>query len=142
MSDKSIFHLLVKLCRSHYKKTHKLLEELGLYRGQPPLLHLLWEKEGRTQKELSDKLKTKPATIAKMVKRLEKEGFIEKKLDKDDKRLSRIYLTDKGKNIRKKVKEIENKIDNICVDGFTGEEKILLKRFLRNIIDNLSSEIE
>ena len=71
MDDNSIFHLIIKVSRAHYKKTHKLLRELNLYRGQPPLLHLLWEKEGRTQKELAEKLNSKPGTIAKMVKKMQ-----------------------------------------------------------------------
>ncbi|MFW5998934.1 MAG: MarR family winged helix-turn-helix transcriptional regulator [Halanaerobiaceae bacterium] len=142
MDNNSIFHLIIKVCRAHYKKTHKLLKQLDLYRGQPPLLHLLWKKDGRTQKELSKKLNNKSATTAKMVKRMENEGFIIKKTDPEDRRLTRIYLTEKGKEIRQQVKEIENQIDEICVKGFTPEEKVLLKRFLKNIINNLTGDTE
>lgn len=137
MENNSIFHLIIKVSRAHYKKTRELLEDLNLYRGQPPLLHLLWEKEGRTQKELGEKLNSKPGTIAKMVKRMEKQGFIIKKTDQEDRRVSRIYLTEEGKEVRQKVREIEEKIDEICLQGFTQEEKVLLRRFLIDIKDNL-----
>lgn len=138
MDDNSIFHLLIKVFKAHHKKTHQLLKKLDLYRGQPPLLHLLWKKEGRTQKELSEKMHSEPATIAKMVRRMENEGFVVKKTDEEDRRLSRIYLTDKGKEIRQKVKEVEDEIEEICLQGFTEEEVILLRRFLIDIKNNLT----
>lgn len=138
MDDNSIFHLLIKVFKVHHKKTHQFLKKLDLYRGQPPLLHLLWEKEGRTQKELCGKMHSEPATIAKMVRRMENEGFVVKKKDEEDRRLSRIYLTAKGKEIRQKVKEVEEEIEEICLQGFTEEEVILLRRFLIDIKNNLT----
>lgn len=138
MNDNSVFHLLIKVCRAHQKKTRELLEKIGLHWGQPPLLHVLWEKEGRTQTELCEILKISSATIAKMVCRMENEGFITKKVDREDRRVSRIYLTEKGREVREKVKEIERTVEEICVEGFTPEEKILLKRFLKDIGNNLN----
>ena len=138
MKDDSIFHLIIGVCRAHYKRTRALLSELELYRGQPPLLHLLWEKEGRTQTELSEELNTEPGTIAKMVKRMEQRGFVVKKTDEEDRRVSRIYLTDRGEEIRQKVIAIEQEIEDICLQGFTTEEQVLLRRFLLHLRENLT----
>ncbi len=138
MKDDSVFHLIVGVCRAHYKRTHDLLSALDLYRGQPPLLHLLWEEEGRTQKELGEELNSEPGTIAKMVSRMQQRGFVAKEVDEEDRRVSRIYLTDRGKQIRQKVIEIENEIEEICLRGFTAEERALLRRFLLAIRENLT----
>lgn len=142
MSKDSLFHLLIKVCRAHYKSTHQQLEKIGLYRGQPPLLHLLWKREGRTQKNLSEELNIKPATIAKMVRRMEKEGFIEKKTDSEDRRRSRIFLTAKGRNIKKKVKEIEEEINSICLKNFTAGEEEQFKTYLRKMAGNLEIDLK
>ena len=44
---------------------------MGLHHGQPRLLWILWEKEGPTHTELATKLHVQPATITKMVQRME-----------------------------------------------------------------------
>ena len=47
----SLGRTLAHICRMHYARTHALLESLGLYRGQPPLLFALWHQDGLTHSE-------------------------------------------------------------------------------------------
>lgn len=54
---------LARICHLHYMRVHQLLEALGLYRGQPGILHALWDKEGLTQTELAANLHNTPATV-------------------------------------------------------------------------------
>ena len=44
-----------RICKLHHTRAHALLEELGLYRGQPPMLRALWEQEGLTHGELAER---------------------------------------------------------------------------------------
>ena len=88
--------LLAQNCHLHHTRAHHLFETLGLYRGQPPVLFELWEQEGLTQKELAVRLGVTPATITKMLQRMEKAGFIQRKQDSGDQRISRVYLTEAG----------------------------------------------
>ncbi|PRX18518.1 MarR family transcriptional regulator [Orenia metallireducens] len=135
--DNPMFHLLIGVTKAHHQQIHKLLHDLDIHRGQPPLLHLLYEEEGKNQKEISKILHLSAATVAKMVKRMERSGFITKKQDPNDHRMSRIYLTTKGKEIKKKLDKVENEIEEKIIAGFSTEEQILLKRFLIQIQDNL-----
>ena len=57
----SVDFLLVQLCRLHHKRAHTLLEGIGLYRGQPPLLWTLWQEESMTQTELAERLRGQPS---------------------------------------------------------------------------------
>ena len=138
-NNSQFFHLLIQVGKTHFHQIRKRLQQLNLYRGQPRLLHLLWKKDGRTQKELGNKLHSKPATVAKMVQRMQKSGFVEKRKDEEDKRISRVYLTDKGKDIKSEVDEMEQEIEKKILKGFNTEEKVLLRRFLRQIKDNLQN---
>ena len=38
--------LLAQVCRLHHARAHALLDEIGLYRGQPPLQGILHERKG------------------------------------------------------------------------------------------------
>jgi predicted transcriptional regulator len=61
--------LLAEVCHQHHFRTNTLLEAIGLYRGQPPVLFALWDQEGLTHSELAERLQNTPATITKMLQR-------------------------------------------------------------------------
>ena len=52
--------LLAQVCHLHHFRAFELLEALGLYRGQPPVLRALWEQEGLTHTELAERLQNSP----------------------------------------------------------------------------------
>jgi DNA-binding MarR family transcriptional regulator len=129
--------LMAQISHLHHSRAHQLLEGLGLYRGQPPMLRTLWEKEGLTQTELADHLQIKPATVTKMLQRMEKAGFIIRKCDPDDQRVTRVYLTDIGRAVQNEVEAVFTTMSEETFAGFTFEEAILLRRFMLQIRDNL-----
>ena len=135
--SESLDFLLAQICRLHHVRAHTLLEALGLYCGQPPLLHALWEQEGLTHGELAARLHVQPATMTKMLRRMEKAGFIERRPDLEDQRVSRVYLTDAGRAIQIEVKQVWRTMENETFDGFTLKERVLLRRFLRQMRENL-----
>jgi DNA-binding MarR family transcriptional regulator len=133
----SLDFLLAQICRLHHTRAHTLLEELGLYRGQPPMLFALWEQEGLTHSELAAQLHVTPATITKMLKRMEKTGFVERRPDAEDQRVSRVYLTDAGRAIRDRVEQVWRTLEEETFEGFNTEERDLLQRFFLQIHENL-----
>ena len=138
--SESINFLLAQVCRLHYSMARTLLEEFGLFRGQPPLLFALWEKEGHTHSELAEHLHVQPATITKMVKRMERVGFVGRRQDVEDQRVSRVYLTDAGRSIRDAVEGVLRELKEQTFAGFSSEECALLNRFLLRIRNNLMRE--
>ena len=59
------------------------------------------EKEGTPSTKLAPKMGMEPRSLTRMIKTLEDNGVIEKKADKDDKRMVRLFLTKEGKKLRK-----------------------------------------
>lgn len=136
-TSESLDFLLSQIIREHFIRVHYLLGKIGLHKGQPPILFMLWERDGLTQKEIAKELKLKPSTVTVMLKRMERAGFLKREPDLQDMRVSRVYLTEKGKIIKKDVEDINLILENDCFSGFTLEEKILLRRFFLQILDNL-----
>lgn len=133
----SLDFLLAQICRLHHARAHTLLEALGLYRGQPPMLHALWEKEGLTHGELAARLHIQPSTVTKMIQRMERAGFVECRPDPDDQRVSRVYLTAAGRAIQAEVKQVWRTMEDETFAAFTPEERMLLRRFLLHMRENL-----
>lgn len=137
LNKDSLYYIFLEVLRHHYNLTHTLLNNIGIYPGQPPMLFALNKKDGQSQKELAHKLNLKPATITVMVKRMEKENLVVRRQDDKDQRISRVYLTKKGKEMFKKTNEVINNIEKICFQNFTPEEKLLLRRLFMQMKQNL-----
>jgi DNA-binding MarR family transcriptional regulator len=133
----SLDFLLAQICRLHYARAHALLEDLGLYRGQPPVLHALWDQEGLTHGDLAARLHVSPATMTKMLRRMEKAGFIERRADPDDERVSRVYLTEGGRAIQAAVKQVWHRMEEEILEDLTSDERDMLRRCFLQMRQNL-----
>jgi DNA-binding MarR family transcriptional regulator len=138
--QRAMSHLLVQTCKLLRIRAHALLEQIGLYGGQQFVLMALWENEGITHSELAEQLHVRPATITNALKRMERTGFVERRQDAEDQRVSRVYLTEAGRNIRGAVEGVWRELEAQTFAGFSSEERALLNQFLLWIRDNLMRE--
>lgn len=120
----------------------ELLKEKNIHPRQMPLIIHLSKKEGCTQKELADMMQIKPSTLNVMIWRMEKNGYIEKKQDEKDSRKSRIYFTEKGKNISDECYQSFLMIQKTLEEYFTQEEQKELERLLNKFCDCLDEQTE
>jgi len=125
------------LCRLHYSRAHGLLEVIGLYRGQPPVLHALWAHEGLSQSELAARIHVTAPTLSRMIQRMTKAGLLITEDDPADQRVSRVCLTDAGRAIKERVLSTWTQLGSEMLAGFTPEERTQVRRFLERMAQNL-----
>ena len=133
----SLYFLLNSTIRLYYLRTHELLEKVGLYPGQPRVLHALWVNDGLSQKEIGKELNIKPSTVTVMISRMEKAGLVKRVQDKRDLRVSKIYLEQKGIDLKDEIKEIGKTVNEETFKGFSEQEKEMMTMFLNRISENL-----
>ena len=136
----AISHLLIQICRSHRYNAEIALNALGLHTGQEMILFQLWEEEGITQSKIAENLCIEAPTVTKMLQRLEKAGFVERRQDPEDGRISRVYLTPEGKSLQIPVEQVWQKLEEQTITGLSDMEQALLQRLLLQIQDNLSDK--
>jgi len=129
--------ILAQVGRQQHKRAHDLLEGLGLYHGQPRLLRVLWEEEGPTQSELAGRVRVRPATMTKMLQRMEEAGFVERRRDSADQRVVRVYLTETGHDIQERVQQVWAQMEREVLEGFDEDERRQLRGYLLRIRENL-----
>lgn len=134
--------LFAQACKLKHARVQGLLEEIGLYPGQPAVLRALWAQDGLTHTDLARALQVQPATITKMINRMEKNGFVRRRQDADDQRVSRVYLTEAGRAVQEDVRQVWHRLEQEAFDGFTLEERVLLRRFFLHIHANLIRALE
>jgi MarR family transcriptional regulator, organic hydroperoxide resistance regulator len=135
--SQALDRLLGKICRLHHARAHTLLEALGLYRGQPPLLWSLSADPGLAHSELASRLHVTPATISKMVSRMEKLGIVETRDDAEDQRISRVYLTEAGLALHAEANRVAERLGAEVYLGFSDTELNQLEGFLNRMLGNL-----
>ena len=130
-------YLMVRIAKAQRGLVSSALARMNLHIGQEILLMELWQQDGLTQTELCDRLCVEPPTLTKMLRRLEKTKLLEKRKDCKDARISRIFLTDKGRSLQKPITELWLELEKTILANLSLEEKILYRRFLMQIYQNI-----
>lgn len=86
-----------------------LLKPLGLTYTQYLVLLVLWEKDGVPVSHIGERLLLDNGTLSPLLKKMEREGYVERKRDRRDERIVMISLTRKGKALQEKAKNIPQK---------------------------------
>ena len=128
---------LLEASHKLFQKTFEQVSKLETHPGQLPILRLLKHSGGLSQREIAEILKIKPPTVNVSIHRMEKSGYVTRRPDEKDQRVSRVYLTEKGSRLEAQVHEIMGKIEENLIQNFTESELCLLKRMLIHLIDNL-----
>lgn len=137
MNEKEITFKMIRTNIIHRRIMESSLEKVGVFQGQHRILMELSENEYHSQKEIATAMKVSTATIAIALKKLEKNGYINKITDEEDNRLNIIVITEKGRNVIEMSRQLFDDIDSTMFAGFSYEEKINFVNMLDRIEDNL-----
>jgi len=129
----AIHYRIQRLTKTYRYREEAALNALGLYYGQEMLLLQLWNEEGITQSALVEKVCVEPSTVTKSLQRLEKAGFVERRQDAEDSRVSRVYLTPAGRALQEPVQKIWCDLEKLTVQALSDVEIALLRRLLDQI---------
>lgn len=117
------------------------LDELGITYPQYLVLMVLWESDGLTVNEISQKLILNTNTITPLLKRMETMGIITRQRSETDERKVMIALTEKGIKMREVAAEIPEKLATALMSvNLSLDDLIDLKSKLHVIIDFLSDK--
>lgn len=123
----------VSIARLHHlqhRYLHPLLRDVGLFRGQPPILMKTAAADGISQHELADRVHLRPPTVTRILARLEERGLVERRPEDDDQRVNRVYITDSGRETVSAVRAVQETEDREVFSVLTDEESRLLQSFL------------
>ena len=115
-------------------------KQIDLARGQYLYVVRIYEHPGIISEQLSNLIKVDRTTIARAVKKLEKNGFTERKSDPTNKKIKRLYVTQKGKEIYPFIIR-ENQFSNReALKGFSEKEAQQVHAYLVRIRQNIDDD--
>lgn len=115
-----------------------LAEGSGVTFEQWTVLMRLWKRDGLSQQELANCCDRDKTTMTRLLDNLEKQHIIKRVEDTNDRRNKLIYLTESGKELRKKLWPLALKTQEEAQEGISDQELNTLKLVLEKIRKNLS----
>lgn len=130
-----------QLCFPLYAAARKIvgaytpyLKPLGLTYTQYITFMVLWEQDGLTVGEIGSRLRLDNGTLTPMLKKMEKQGYVDRRRSPDDERRVMVYLTEQGRAMKAKLADVPRQIGR-CVP-LEPDEAQSLYRILYKILDN------
>ena len=136
--EEDVNYQLIQLMKEHRQRAEEALSQLGLHVSQELVLFVLWREEGLSHSELSACLRVELPTVTKAVQRMERAGLLIRQADEQDTRVSRVYLTEKGRALYAPALTIWHDVEARMLHGMTEIEQALLRRLLQQMVSNLS----
>jgi MarR family transcriptional regulator for hemolysin len=109
----------------------------GISQGQFIVLKILWAEEGKSQKDLCEMVGVEQPTLARTLQRMKRDGLIKIIKDKKDKRIVRIFLTEKGRELESDMKIEFDIIKDDILHDLTEEEQECLDKMLNRVIESI-----
>ncbi len=128
--------LINKLAHVMALDMDRKLKAHDLTMSQWVLLKQLWRQEGRSQVELQELLGLDGATVTGLVRRMTNLGLIQRQPDPDDKRVQRVFLTERGRALEQITRSLEGEVNNRALKDFSADERTFFARLLTRALQN------
>jgi len=136
-AENSLFYMLHDATRQLRKHFDRRATRLELTRAQWRALKATSRQEGLSQTELADYLDMEPIPVGRVIDRLEKTGFVERRSDPADRRRWRLYLTPKAHAVVDEMEDIATGLREDALRGVERDDLDALMRVLGQIKENL-----
>jgi DNA-binding MarR family transcriptional regulator len=132
---------VVNAARSMRTVLSRHLLSTGLYAGQDGVILALAEDGGLTAGALAARLGVKAPTMTRTIGRLEAQGFVERRLDEADGRLTVVHLTETGRASLDRITEAGRLSERQAADGLSDKDVKHLLKLLRAMDENLHASV-
>lgn len=115
---------------------------LDLTKGQYLYLVRICENPGIIQEKLAEMIKVDRTTAARAIKKLELNGFIDKKDDEHNQKIKKLFPTEKGKSVFPFIKRENDHSNKVALEGFSEVEVETIFNLLQRVRENVEKDWE
>ncbi|MDD3193076.1 MAG: MarR family transcriptional regulator [Oscillospiraceae bacterium] len=108
--------------------------------GYGRLMDSIAQQEGASARELTELLDIRPSSLSEMLSKLESQGDIRRQRDEKDARISRVWLTEQGRQRLQQHRKSPLPYQSALMDCLTAEEIRELNRICQKLTDRLAEE--
>jgi DNA-binding MarR family transcriptional regulator len=131
--EESLGYLVNRLGRSMAHDLAERMRPAGIGIGQWAVLLFLWARDGQSQAELARDVAIEPPTMVRTIDRLVRDGLVRRVPDEADGRISRIFLTERGRALRDELIPLAISVNEATLARLTQAEGRILRRVLTRL---------
>jgi DNA-binding MarR family transcriptional regulator len=139
---KEILREIGMIARSLDSISNIEFKEFDLTKGQYLYLVRICENPGIIQEKLAELIKVDRTTAARAIKKLELQGFIEKNDDEENKKIKKLFPTEKGEKVYPFLKREGEYSNSVALSGFSPEEIETIFNLLHRVRKNIEVDWE
>jgi DNA-binding MarR family transcriptional regulator len=133
-------HLVTDAARALLRALQMRLAEYSVPLGHWKFLRILWEKDGITQRELSEQAGVMEPTTFSALKTMEKLGYVVRRQMPDNKKKNFIFLTLRGRLLKNKLVPLAMDVNRVAVRNVSRVDVATVRQTLLTIIENLAED--
>lgn len=133
-------HLVKDTARSFLRSLQARLSSHGVSLGHWTFLRILWERDGLTQRELSQEAGLMEPTTLVALRAMEALGYIRRERLPDNRKNIYVFLTSEGKALKKKLVPLAEDVNALAMRGLTPPDLETTRRCLLVMLDNLACD--
>ena len=114
-----LIHDVSRLRRSAFDRC---LKPLNVTRSQWWVLAYLSREDGMTQSQLAEELDLGKVAVGGLIDRLEKSGLVRREADATDRRVNRVFLEPKSKQLVTKMRKVSHRMNETILAGLTDPQ--------------------
>lgn len=112
---------------------------LGIGSGRISYLFILYINEGLTQQEMANRLQADKGAVARTLAQLEEQGYVSRRRDPTDKRITRVYLTDKSKALQGDLEKAVERVITRLEENIEVNEQDMINVQLKQMLASLGT---
>ena len=109
--------------------------------AQGHILYVLWRQDNITIREISDATGLAATTLTSMIDRMEAAGLVSRVPDANDRRKTRLILTEKARSLHIEYNQVSEKMSGIFYQGFSEAEIEQFEDYLSRVLRNLKKTL-
>ena len=133
-------HLIRDTERAFRRALQIRLAAHGVPFGHWSFLRILWEADGLTQKELSERAGVMEPTTFSAMKAMEVLGYIERRHLPTNKKNVYVYISAKGRALKKKLVPLAEETNRVSTEGVSLQDIQTTRKVLFAMIENLAHD--
>ena len=133
-------HLVKDAARSFLRSLQVRLASERVSLGHWTYLRILWERDGVTQRELSQEAGVMEPTTVVALRAMEELGYITRERLPENRKNIYVYLTARGKALKKKLVPLAEEVNSLAVQGLEAGDVETTRRCLLVMLDNLAGD--
>jgi len=138
MTDTTVGYLVRDVHRSLARALQSRIASHGVSMGQWFFLRALWDEDGLTQRELSQRVGMMEPTTVTALNGMERRNLVERVRNVHDRRKVNIYLTPKGRALREVLMPCSLEVNREATQGVSKTELAITMDVLRRMAGNLN----